>query len=62
MYLNYLLAVLGIPLVVAMEASNTSKSSFPTLVLRPSKCNANCLATLECPLYMFWKKERQPTL
>ena len=62
MDLNHLSPLLGISVATAIVASDTSNSRFPTLVLMPSKCNENYLATSGCPLYMFWHKERQPTL
>jgi hypothetical protein len=44
MDLNHFSHVIGILVATEMEALNTSNSRSPTLVFRPSKCQANCLA------------------
>jgi hypothetical protein len=62
MVLNQFSPEMGIPVAAEMEALVTSNSKSPTLVFLPSKCSANCFATYEWPLCMFWQKERHPAL
>jgi hypothetical protein len=62
MGLNHFSLVIGIHVVAEIEASVTSNYKSSTLVLLPSKCNANCLVTFGWPLCILWKKERHPTL
>jgi hypothetical protein len=62
MALNQFYPEMGIPVAAKMEASVTSNSKYPTLFFLPSKFSANCFDTSEWPLYMFWQKERHPTL
>jgi hypothetical protein len=62
MDLNHFSPVMGILVAVEIEALVTSNSKSPTLVLLPSKCNANYFVTSGWSLYIFWQKERHPTL